>query len=116
MQLSYLKGAITNFSECKVDLSDRNDTTLVFNQTLSNKEIEILALGMILEWLRPQINRLTLLKQALSSSDFRLSSQSSHLDSLLKLKKEIKSELDQKIVEYTYNYYTSDTLKTLLNS
>lgn len=116
MQLSYLKSAIVKFYRyCQNDLTDRNDTTLIFTDTLTDEEIEILATGMLLAWLNPHIHRLQLLKQALSSSDFRLSSQASQLKELLNLKKEIKAELDQMITEYGYNYYTSDTLKTLLN-
>ena len=115
MQLSYLKSSIVKFYRyCKNDLTDRNDTTLVFTNTLTLEEQEILAIGMIIAWLQPHINRLQLLKQVVGS-EFKLSSQANQLKELRQLKESVKKDLDEMITEYGYNYYSSDTLKTLLN-
>jgi hypothetical protein len=103
MYLSYLKTAISKFKAySKSDLADRNDTTLVFTETLTDTEIDILSLLMVLEWIRPLINRVTLLKQALNNTDFRQFSQQAHLKELINLKKNTKEEIDGLIVEFTY--------------
>ena len=103
MYLSYLKTAISKFKAySKSDLTDRNDTTLVFTETLTDTEIDILSLLMVLEWIRPLINRVTLLKQALNNTDFRQFSQQAHLKELINLKKNTKEEIDGLIVEFTY--------------
>lgn len=53
-----------------------------FVQDLSNEEINILAEGMVIEWCNRQIMSVDALKQKVSGSDFKVSSQASHLQRL----------------------------------
>ena len=64
----------------------------LFNRELEPLEVEILADGMVVEWLKPKINTLTLIKQSMGTKDFSLTSQANHLDKLMSLQKETKNE------------------------
>jgi hypothetical protein len=99
----FLLSAIVKFPNCKNDLSDRNSTGKTFNKTLTETEEEILSKLMVIEWLEPMINNVMLLKQALSDSDFKLYSQSQHLDEMLTLKDKSLIEIDNLIIQYTYS-------------
>ena len=65
MLLGYLTASISKFSKCTSDLSKRDDTEGVFEDDLSDIEIEILALSMVEEWIRPQVTLLFLLNRFL---------------------------------------------------
>ncbi|GAH23872.1 unnamed protein product, partial [marine sediment metagenome] len=54
----FLKNAIPKFKECVTDLSDRDDTAMVFNNTLTELEEEILANMMALEWVGRETKKL----------------------------------------------------------
>ena len=82
-----LNNSVPKFRKCKNNLNDRDDILEQFNMTLFDEDIEILANLMVIEWLRPQVNNLELLKQALSSKDFNISSQANHLKELQALRK-----------------------------
>lgn len=99
---NYRKSAIPKFKQCK-KLHDRDDELEQFNQTLTDEEVEILANLMILEWLKPQINSIEVLKQTMSLKDYKMYSQANHLDSLIALKKVTYAEIDSLIVSYTYS-------------
>ena len=97
------------FKQCS-KLSDRDDNLKQYNQTLTDEEVEILANLMVLEWLRPQINSIELLKQSMSTRDYKIYSQSRHLDSLKALKQDTMAEVDKLIVSYTYSNNSLDNL------
>jgi hypothetical protein len=107
---SFLKGAITQFSKCKQDLSLRDDNLEQFYIDLTDREIEILGALMVVEWLRPTINASYLLKQTLSTKDFKIYSQANHLDELIKLKKEAEEDAERMIMEYLYDNWLEETL------
>lgn len=102
----WLLSSIIKFPRCKTDLSDKDDTTATFNNTLSYYEKELLAKLMIGEWIEPQINHLLMVRQLLGDTDFKLTSQANHLMALLKLKDSVISDVDYWKVQYTYD--TSD--------
>ena len=110
LELSYLKRAINKFIDCKQDLTDRSDTTSLFNITLTVLEIEILGNMMIVEWLNPQIRTTNLIKQAMGDKDFKISSQANHLEKLLVLKKDIKKDIKELKNDYKYGLSTNDDL------
>ena len=60
----------------------------VFNVKLTSTEMLIIRLYMIVEWLGYQIANVDLVRQKYSSSDFRFTSQSSHIKQLLAMKQE----------------------------
>lgn len=85
---AYRFSAGTKFKQCN-KISYRDDNLRQYNQTLTDEEVEILANLMVLEWLKPRINSIELLKQTMSSKDYSMFSQANHLDTLIKLKKRL---------------------------
>jgi hypothetical protein len=101
----FMISAVTKFTKCKNNLQDRDDTLAQFNPTLTDFEIEVIANMMVAEWLSPSINNITVLKQVLSDSDFKISSQAQHLKELLDLKTTINEEISKLLVQYSYDNY-----------
>lgn len=97
-----LNGAIVQFDFPKVDVFDKDDVMLQFNVDLSIHEIEILANLMKLEWIKRQLNSVSLLKQMLGDKDFRLTSQANHLKVLIDLKMETEKEINSLVTKYSY--------------
>ena len=101
---TYLKGfllnAVPKFSECVTDLSDRNDTTMVFNNTLSELEEEVLANMMVLEWTGREVRKLENLQRTLGDGDFKLHSGANSLREARLLKESTQEEMDNLIVNY----------------
>jgi len=105
----YRESANVKFKKCS-KVSDRDENLRQYNQTLTDEEIEILANLMVIEWLRPKINSIELLKQSMSTKDFRIYSQANHLKELQQLKKDTESETNRLIVSYTYSSADLDDL------
>lgn len=99
---TYLTSAITKFRKCKKNLRDRDDFFQSFNFELDDKEIEILANLMIVEWLTPQIYSIMNLKQVLPDKEFKMFSQANHLAEIRALRESCREEADGLIIEYTY--------------
>lgn len=101
--------AITRFKACDKDLTDRTEavgeTEGQFNETLTDEEQLILATIMRKYWLNDKIYNLELLRQRMSTKDFKLSSQAEHLKNLTLLKQELDKEISQMIVGYTVYTY-----------
>lgn len=106
----YRASALPKFKQCK-KLHDRDDELEIFKQTLTDEEIEILANLMVIEWLKPQINSIEILKQSMSTKDYKMYSQANHLNTLIELKKETYAEIDRLIVSYTYSNNSLDDLR-----
>jgi len=106
----YRNSASVKFKQCN-KLSDKDDIEKQFNQTLTDEEIEIIANLMVLEWLKQRINSIELLKQSMSTKDYRMYSQANHLEVLLKLRKDTLSEVDRLIVSYTYSQNNLNDLR-----
>ncbi len=98
----YRNSASIKFKQCN-KLSDRDDDLRQYNIALTDEEIEILANLMILEWLKPLINSIEILKQGMSTKDYKTFSNANLLDSLIRLRKETLAEVDRLIVAYTYS-------------
>jgi hypothetical protein len=97
-----LNSAIVQFDFPKVDIFDKDDTLQLFNVDLSIYEIEILSNFMKLEWIKRQMNSVSLLKQMLGDKDFRLTSQANHLKVLIDLKTETEKEINSMVTKYSY--------------
>lgn len=69
-----------------------NDDIREFNRELTDIEINILAQGMLSEYLKNKIYNIELLRMSLGSKDFYTFSQANHLKELLDLKKETDSD------------------------
>ena len=109
--LKYLNNAVPKFHKCKNDLSQRTDENDGFVDNLTVEEIEILANLMVVEWLRPHVNNLELLKQALTPKDFKLTSQANHLKELQTLRRDAQAEISRLLVDYSYNNNSLDDLQ-----
>jgi len=105
----YRNSASIRFKQCK-KLDEKNDDLRQYNENLTIEEIEILANLMVLEWLKPLINSIEILKQNMSTKDYRMYSQANHLKELQALRSNTIAEIDSLIVSYTY---TSDKLNDL---
>jgi len=97
--------AIAQFKCCLKDLSDRNEQERQFNADLTDEEILILATAMRKFWLNDKIYDLKLLKQRMSTKDWKMTSQAEHLLRLMDLKRETDKELSRMIVDYTFYSY-----------
>lgn len=72
MMFGWLLSAIAQIRELKVSGFTFNDTDTAFSYKLSNLEIEVLALGMVQEWLEPQLESVLLTRQFVSSKEEQL--------------------------------------------
>lgn len=107
----YLLNAIPRFRHCNQDLSNRNDTTNTFNITLTDEEKLIIGVLMVAEYLKPMITSIDLMKQQMSSKDFRLTSQAEHLKRLMELRESVEKDAKQLMIEYSYSTGNLSDLK-----
>lgn len=107
----FLISAIAHFPQCQKDLSQFDKTNQRFNVELNNTEIEIISRLMVYEWIDQQINRVELFRQSLSSKDFATYSQANHLDKMLLLRRQLYSENNQMITDYSYHYGRLEELR-----
>lgn len=115
--LEILKMAMFDFRFPRIELT-LDGTNAAFTNSLTNSEIQILAILMKRQWLRRQINSWRNIKQQYSTKDFEFSSQANHLDKLLKnleaTEKEVKQSLDtydrsRNSGAYPYNMFAGGT-------
>ena len=100
--------SISRFHACKTDLKDRDEVLEKFNSDPSDEEQLILSTIMRYHWLNQKIYNIDLIKQKMTTKDFKLTSQAEHLKNLQSLKKSLNEEISQVIVSYTvYNYSIS---------
>lgn len=87
------------------DLS-RDDENEVFNNDLSDMDIELLAIGMRLSWLDQRINSTEYTNLFVAGKEEKFYSPSSQLSELRALRADTLREMQQL---YTYNTYTNDS-------
>lgn len=63
-----------------------------FNNQLSHEEINILAVYMIVEWLSQQLASVENTRMKYSGSDYKFTSQASHMQKILQMKKDYERE------------------------
>lgn len=104
---TYLKGFLLNvipkFKQCETDLSDRDDTTMVFNNTLSEEEELILSDMMVLEWTGREVRKLENLQNTLGDADFKIYSGAMLLSQGRKLLIDTKEEIDSLLTDYSWD-------------
>ncbi len=86
------KSALPWFEFPRVDLYDFNEETKEYNIELSNEEINIIAIYMLVEWLTQQLVTVENTRMKYSGSDFKFTSQANHMAKLLSLKKDYERE------------------------
>lgn len=99
----YLLSAIPRFRFCTTDLKDRDSVLKQFKSNLTDYEIQILSMLMVVEYMKPKLVTSELIRQSLSDKDFQMYSQANHLKELTNLMKELRSETAKMINDYTYS-------------
>ena len=97
--LQLLKGALARFVLADDIIID--SVLNEFNRELTLLEIDILSLGMIVNWVSPKINTIELTKMGLNSRDYQTYSQANHIKELLEMKTEANREFSHWITQYS---------------
>jgi len=108
--LKFLNSSVAKFRKCKKNLSLRTIDGLGFTEDLTDEDIELLANLMVIEWLRPLINNLEILKHNMIPREFNSSSQGNFLRELQALRKDTQAEISKLLVDYSYNNNSLDDL------
>lgn len=106
----YYISARAEFVQCRKDLSTNRDSSdtyieasdIFINSNVSDKEVEIISMLMLVEYFKPIIIRNETLEQALGDSDFNIYSQANHINQLKDLYRELKREANVKVGLYTF--------------
>lgn len=68
--IGYMKRVCADFGYiCLKDLSDRDDAIRKFGQDLSDNEIDIIAKGMVVEWMRPIVYQSSAMMNVMNMKD-----------------------------------------------
>lgn len=107
MMSSYLKYAIGNFKNyCKSDLTlipiDDTDQ-FEFAGDLTEKEIDILVSGMIVQWLKPYLYKTSNLRNSMNTKDYTQFSPANLLKEIRDTYKDAQKHFFDSITLYTYN-------------
>ena len=109
--IGYMKSACVRFKyNCKIDLSDRDETLQVFNNDLDDEIIEIIAENMLIEWLKPKLLNTDNFKNALSTKDFSLFSPANLLDKTNDTMELITKNARKLINNYSFNHANPEDL------
>ena len=73
---------------------------------------DIIAEGMVLQWLKPQINRQEILENRLNTADFSTYSPAELLYRMTSFYDQTRKEFLQHIREYSYNHGKLESLHT----
>jgi hypothetical protein len=84
--------AIPWFEFPKVDVSDYDLATTLFNMELSNEEVNILATYMVVAWMGQQLASVENTRMKYSGSDFKFTSQAAHMGKILAIRDSYKQE------------------------
>lgn len=76
-----------------------------FNTKLSIEEINLIVLGMEIEYLNEQVQKQELMRQAIGNRDFTLGSNHLTLKAIKELKESKELELRNALISYTYNNF-----------
>lgn len=102
-QKELLALAVSDFEDiCKQDLNDREDDILSFAATLTNREKDILALGMVLHFVEPYVYNTDALQNALNTKDFSLYSPANLLEKMTELMEMTEKRLRREINLYSF--------------
>jgi hypothetical protein len=105
---TYLQGwlifSIVDFENiCTVDLTKRNDSTGVFNVTLSDADKTTLAILMIQYWLAKEVEDIMQMNLHVQDKDFKLYSEAQNLTAKTNNLIMIKEQSSQRLQSYAYH-------------
>ena len=86
------ENALPWFEFPRVDLYNFDKENQTYNIELSNEEVNIIAVYMLVEWLTQQLVTVENARMKYSGSDFKFTSQANHMAKLLALKKDYERE------------------------
>ena len=99
----FLIPAISRFHVCRKNLNNRDDVIQMFDDDLSDIEIEILSNYLLIEYVDSEYIRTpSLLKVQLPSSDFKVFSPANFLDKLMAMHKTYVSENETLLSRYAW--------------
>lgn len=104
MLKGWLHSAIVN-ARTSTDLSDRNDEAEEFNNDLSDRDIELLAMGMTMAWLDQYLNSTENVLQFIGGKEEKYYSQANHIAELRALREDIRLEMKRL---HSYGTYTNN--------
>lgn len=87
-----LLAALPHFEFPRKDIFDVDILTQRFSVKLTTEEMMIIRQYMISEWLGYQLANVDLVRQKYSGSDFKFTSQASHMKQLITMKKEYETK------------------------
>ena len=91
-----------------IDLSDRDEVNKQFNSSLSDEQKDIIATGMIVEWVKPKYYLDENMKNVLNTKDYSMAASPVNVlggvrNTYLQVKKEFKSAINE------YSFVNGDT-------
>lgn len=98
-------------SLCETDLNDIDSEMGQYNNDLTNKEIEILALGVRYHYFSYLASNDELFRNSLSTKDYSLYSPANLLKEISSTKEQYYQEYNHKMIDYTYRLDNIATLK-----
>lgn len=105
MLRNWLYGAIVNVRTSS-NLSERDDEIAVFNNDLSDLDIELLAMGMTMAWLDQTLNSTELTLQFIGGKEEKYYSQANHIAELRAMREDLRLEMKRL---HSYNTYTNSS-------
>ncbi len=104
----YLEFAISEFTQCEKDLENivEIDEKLYFEEDLTFKEQEILALCMRKSWLNQKLYSADLMVKSIGDRDHNAVQGTPYINTLSKLDEKIQDEIRTYSVEYTYTDFS----------
>lgn len=105
MLQGWLQSAIVN-TRTSSDLSDRDDANGVFNNDLSDRDIELLAMGMTMAWLDQYLNSTENVLQFIGGKEEKYYSQANHIAELRALREDIRVEMKRL---HSYSTYINNS-------
>lgn len=100
----YLTVAVANFEEISGETLEIDTDGEYFTQELSNKIIDILALGMVVEWLKPIIYKADAMHNVMNLKDATFFSPAKIMEQKQMIYNTAVSEYDKAVINYTFNH------------
>ena len=101
MLQGWLNSSIIRIRRCKSNLSLRDDEIQEFAEDLSDLEIELLAMGMVIAWTDQYLNSTENVLQFIGGKEEKYYSQANHIAELRALRTDTLIEMNR-----LHNYYT----------
>jgi hypothetical protein len=103
---TYLMGfmllSIPEFDICSQDLSLRNDTTMIFDETLTDSNIQVLSKLMVKYWLGKEVRDLLSMRLHVQDVDFKTFAEANNLNAKQSALTMFKEECSQTLIDYGY--------------